>query len=363
MKETRDIIEHMFNERNTSPRTRETYTRCTRYFENITGHPLPALLNIAETEEENNTPWKSTSLRQWLIQYREWCYKNYKKTTADIYFVSIITLFRHFEITINPLPYFSTKHTIQPTPINPDLLVDREILKLCINTNNPLIKAITLLMSSSGITRVDALNLTINDYLQSTLEYHHANDINQAIETMTDDVIPTWNITRQKTGVTYYTFSSPESTQAINNYLLTRQDNDPRLFKINQRYLSYLFKKINDDLGLGRNGEFSRFAPHMLRRYHATQLIEAGFSDSKVDLLQGRKPRSIAYQSYVKIKPSKLREEYIQALPFLVIEDYNRVKTELDLIKEENQHYKDNLNDLWNELKDLKRRQEIWDTL
>lgn len=101
----------------------------------------------------------------------------------------------------------------------------------------------------------------------------------------------------------------------------------------------------------------------MLRRYHATQLVEAGMDTEKINILQGRKPKSIAYKSYIKIKPSKLKQEYISALPYLVVEDYNKVKTELDLIKEENKEYKDNLNSLWNELNSMKARQEAWEEL
>ena len=102
----------------------------------------------------------------------------------------------------------------------------------------------------------------------------------------------------------------------------------------------------------------------MLRRYHATQLIEAGMTESKVDLLQGRKPSSIAYQSYVKIKPSKLRDEYIGALPYLVVEDINRVKTELEATKEqlevvtvENMKYRNDLKDILERIRKLEESQ------
>lgn len=336
------ILQTLFQERNTSEGTQRIYWRSVNYFENITNKTITECLKIAEQEEENNIRWKNCSLRKWLIQYRKWVYEKYKVSTARTYMTMIKTVFHHYDITIEALPYFSTKQSKQSIPINPDNLVDRDILKLCIETNNPLLKAITLLMSSSGISRIDILNLTIGDYLEATSEYHtHKNSIRYAIKDMNDlDVIPTWHLKRQKTGVHYYTFSSPESTRAINMYLLTRDGlltkNKP-LFSVNERYFNQLFKDTNDNLGLGKNGEYSRFAPHMLRRYHATQLIEAGISESKVDLLQGRKPQSVAYTSYIKIKPSKMKSEYIEALPFIVIEDINRVKTELDVVKGNNE--------------------------
>lgn len=74
----------------------------------------------------------------------------------------------------------------------------------------------------------------------------------------------------------------------------------------------------------------------MLRRYHSTQLAEAGMEEGKIDMLQGRKPRSVLYQSYLKIKSRVLKDEYIECLPYLVIEDINKYKTELEVSQEKN---------------------------
>ena len=368
-------LERFFSERNSSYSTKTTYWRSVNYFEKVNEIEITEALEIAETEEENNIRWKNTHLRDWLIAYREWCYNNYKKATAQLYLTAITTLFRHYDITVEKLPYYNTNRAEQSIPINPDELVDRDVLRLCIDTNNPLLKAIVLFMSSSGIARIDVLNLTIGDYLEATKEYHsHMDSVKYAIQDMEDlDVVPEWHLTRQKTGVQYFTFSSPESTRAINMYLLTRNETLSKskpLFDIHPRYFNQLFKDTNDNLGLGLNGQYSRFAPHMLRRYHATQLIEAGISESKVDLLQGRKPQSIAYTSYIKIKPSKMKTEYIEALPFIVIEDIEAVKSELDITKQqltkktdEYEQLNASIQDIYNELNDMKKRQDIWDQL
>lgn len=351
------LLNRMFRERNSSDSTRSTYWRSVNYFENLTNHDIVECLEIAETEEENNIRWKNCHLRQWLIQYREWCYENYKIPTAKLYLTAIITLFRHFEVTVEHLPYYSTKQATKSIPINPDKLVDREILKLCINTSNPLLRAIVLLMSSSGISRIDTLNLTIQDYLNATNTTQLTN--------IPNDTIPTWTLTRQKTGQDYYTFSSPESTTAINAYLLTRTNIKPNepLFKVHERYFSDLFKLRNDELGLGRNGEYRRFAPHMLRRYHATQLIEAGLSVDKVNILQGRKPQGIAYESYVKIKPSRLKQEYIHALPYLVVEDVNKYKTENEVLREENTVLKTRYDRIQADIDSIEARMNAWEEL
>jgi integrase len=276
-------------------------------------------------------------------------------------------VFRHFEITVEKLPYFSTVSATPSIPINPDLLVDRDVLRLCIGVGNPLLKAVVLFMSSSGLAKTDTLNLTLKDYLIATGSNLNQHPIYAVKEMEGKQIIGVWeNLRRQKTGHQYYTFSSPESTTAINHYLLTREhlnSLDLPLFDISGKRLSDLFKETNDQLGLGKNGEFSRFATHMLRRYHSTQLAEAGMEEGKIDMLQGRKPRTVLYQSYLKIKTSTLKEDYIRALPYLIIEDVERYKTELELVREENQQYRDELAEFRRDLNDLKKRQLIWEEM
>ena len=73
----------------------------------------------------------------------------------------------------------------------------------------------------------------------------------------------------------------------------------------------------------------------MLRKYHASQLAEAGISTDHINLLQGRKIPGVAHETYIRIRPETLREEYIQALPHIVISDEDRVKTELETVTEQ----------------------------
>ena len=367
MKTKEEILSLLFFERGSSDSTQKSYTRTVNVFEKVTGLTLPEMLTIAESQEDNNVSWKNRDLRKWLITYRKYVYENYKKRTAKSYLTLVVSVFRHFEITVEKLPYFSTVSATPSIPIDPDLLVDRDVLRMCINVGNPLLRAVVLFMSSTGLAKTDTLNLTLRDYLIATDSNLNQHPIYSVKEMEGKQIIGVWNnLMRQKTGHQYYTFSSPESTTAINHYLLTREhlnSLDLPLFDISSKRLSDLFKETNDMLGLGKNGEFSRFATHMLRRYHSTQLAEAGMEEGKIDMLQGRKPRSVLYQSYLKIKPSKLKEEYIKALPYIVIEDVNKYKTELEKVKEENKLYKDELNEFRKDLNDLKKRSIIWEEL
>jgi hypothetical protein len=117
-----------------------------------------------------------------------------------------------------------------------------------------------------------------------------------------------------------------------------------------------IFERLNSEFQLGKVGNYGRLRPHMLRKYHASQLAESGMTTDHINLLQGRKVTGIAHKHYIRIKPETLREEYIEALPYLVIEDVNQYKTENQQLREENEAYKSNLEEIWNELNQLKKR-------
>ena len=336
---TDEILEKFFHERNSSQSTITTYTRVVGIYEKFTGETLPNLLNIADDEEYNNIRWKNTDTRRYIITFREYLYGKYNVSTAKLYLTAIITIYRHFEITIPPLPYYSTKHARRTDPLLPEQLLDRDILRECITISSPVVKSLILFMSSSGVSRIDVLNLTIEDYLEATKDYHsHQDSVKYAIREMRDNpepIIPEFHLTRQKTGQQYVTFCSHEAVKSINAYLLTRTEilhrNQP-LFKIHERYFNTIFERLNEHFQLGKVGNWNRIRSHMLRKYHASQLAEAGVSTDHINLLQGRKIPGIAHETYIRIKPETLREEYIQALPYIVISDEDRVKTELEKV-------------------------------
>lgn len=328
---TEDMIETFFKQRNTSKGTKRRYKLYFKKYEEFTGHTMNELIQIAEQEETDNIRWKNTQTREWLISYREIIYNQYCLGTAKSQFTPIITFYRHFEIEIPKLPYYNQKQMYNYPPLVYDDLPDRQILSQAIELADIRTKAIILFISSSGISRVDTLNLTIKDYLDAVNEYTNSYDLFTALEKMEgQDIIPGFQLRRQKTGQPYIAFCSHEAVRAINYYLSNRKDEltlDRPLFKVNKRYFNKLFEELNADMGLGKRGAYNRFRSHMLRKYHASQLAEAGMSTEKINLLQGRKVKGVAHASYIRIKTDTLKQEYIQALPYLVVEDVNKVKT------------------------------------
>lgn len=354
MRPTTEILNEIFIERNSSPNTQKSYQRAVNTFELYFEQHLGEILIIAETEEDQGIPWRKSRLREYLIEFRGYLYNKYKSKTAKLYLTLIISIFRHFEFIIPKLPRFS--EDIEVIPILPEDIPDREMLQKCLEVAPKIVETFALFTSSSGMSRRDALNLKVKDYLEATKEYHHSDNVQEAIKIMNDidvDIVPVFrDLTRQKTGLPYYTFCSPEAVKSLNNYLLSRRvliynenkevvgsrDVQPEddLFDVSYQWIGDLFDEINQKLGLGKAGRYNRFTIHMMRRYHATQLHSAGMSEDRINLLQGRTPKSVIHESYIRVKAEDLKEEYIRALPYIVVTEIDKVKTKLDVEVEKN---------------------------
>lgn len=376
MKTTEEILNEIFIERNSSENTQKSYQRAVNNFELYFDKQLGEILIIAETEEDQRIPWRKSTLREYLIEFRGYLYNKYKSKSAKLYLTLIMSIFRHYEFVIPKLPRFS--EDIEVIPILPEDIPDREMLQKCLEIAPKIVETFALFTSSSGMSRRDALNLKVKDYLEATKEYHNANNVQEAIKEMNKsnvDIVPCFrDLTRQKTCLPYYTFCSPEAAESINNYLLSRRvliydetgevvgtrdvNVNDNLFDVSYQWIGDLFDEINEKLGLGKAGRYNRFTIHMMRRYHATQLHAAGMSEDRINLLQGRTPKSVIHESYIRVKAEDLKEEYIKCLPYIVVTEIDKVRTKLDVTLEKNEDLQCENDTLKSELNDIRSRQD-----
>ena len=178
-------------------------------------------------------------------------------------------------------------------------------------------------MSSSGCAKRETLNLTVQDFIDATSDYHYSDNIYQVLDQLKDreDIIPTFRLKRQKTNKYYYTFCSPEAVQALIFYMLTWEEEikpEDKLFPIHEDYVTILFIELNNTLQLGKRGTYNRLRSHMLRKFHASQLYNDGMSLDEVDALQGRR-KDTTHTAYFMENPLKLKEKYIEHLNCITI--------------------------------------------
>ena len=77
--------------------------------------------------------------------------------------------------------------------------------------------------------------------------------------------------------------------------------------------------KINNQLKLGKINNYSRFRCHMLRKYHASNLLNnTNFTIDEIDALQGR-TKNKTQRSYFLNDEKKLKEKYKKYLEIIDI--------------------------------------------
>ena len=310
-------IKKISNNRNLSQHSQKALRNTLKHYTRLNQLTLDELITEAETEEEKGIRWKHRKLRERLIQYQNHLLHNYKYNTTKLYMTMIKTWYHEHEIEIGKLPPINKNQARIGEPITYNDLPTKDTLKKAYYKANPVLRAIILFTISTGCGKQEVLNLTRQDYQEWIKPYTTDQILTEKI-----DIIPTIRLKRQKTNKHYYTFTTPEAIREISIYLNTRHDDDPKLFKVSYRHLTYLMMKMNDELGLGFVNGTTRFRMHMLRKFHATSLHsgENGLSLDEIDSLQGRGKDNIR-ESYFLDNPEDLKKKYIRNIDKVTILD------------------------------------------
>ena len=362
------LLKEIHLAKNHSQQTKNVYQTAAKIYCQFFDMTLTEL--IEEAEKEENIKWKYRKLKKRLIEFRHYLIENHPQNTVKTYFQKITSIYNYYEIEIGPLPTINKKSYNTAEPITFKDLPDKKIIREALNISNHTMKAIILFMSSSGCARTETLSLTVQDYIDAVQDYTNKTEIIEVIDELNqqENIIPTFQVYRKKTGKYYTTYCSPEAVKAINSHLLARENvsNDSKLFKRNKQYLIDKFQEINDELGLGKVGKYNRFRSHMLRKFHASALYNDGMSIDKVNDLQG-KSKTLTDQAYFMVNPDDLKAEYIEHLPALMMgKEVEKIKIkspEYLRLESENKQYKESLEEMWEEINNIKKRKDIWDEL
>lgn len=360
MIENEPLINEYTSARGLSEKRIQTVKSILNHYSRFQNATLPQLINEADIEEEQGIRWKRRTLKKRLINYMNHLKLIMLYSSANAYFSVVKTFYRHNEIEIGYLPSFNVNMNFNLSdPITYKDLPDKEIIRKAVEISNPLFKAIILLLSSTGMAKVDLRQLTIKDWLNATERYHHTDNLSEALKIMLNadvDIIPIWRLRRKKTNKYFVTFNTHETSIAIINYLQSVIDkkelhNSDRLLPVSETYFTIKFEEINDSLGLGKAGTYNRFRGHMLRKFHASNLKKAGMSRDEINVLQGKSNGRVD-DVYFFEDENKLYNDYLKYMHSLLIyTDVNVVTVDDDdviLIKKENDELRKQMNELIN---------------
>lgn len=360
-----ELLKNLFITCNHSKGTQKAYNYALKVYCSYFQMEIRDLLMEAEDEENKGIKWKHSKLKSRLLEFRHFLLGKYSLNTVKSIMINVIRFYKFYDIEIYDLPKMNEKSIQKPQPIYFSDLPDKAIIREAVAIANPVMKAVILFICSSGCARAETLSLTIQDYINALSEYlpRRNMDIFEIIDLISDNdnIVPTFHVRRKKTNKYYTTYCSPEAVKAINAHILSRTDNitnESKLFKLAVNYFTIHFQRINDDLGLGKIGEYNRFRSHMLRKFHASALYNDGMSMDNVNDLQG-KAKNKTDQAYFMINPEDLKYEYIKHLPAVTINEEVKklsVKSpEFIQMENENQSLRSELGEMRKEMDDVKQ--------
>ena len=332
------LFQQMIIRKKLKPNTVNAYIQVLHHYCNFTGMTPSQLRQEAYHEQktiEDDISWK---INQYLTNFnRKLIDEEYSESTINTFLTNIYSFYRAFKIKI---PYPIEIKRVRRFKKESELIKIEHIQKVVNGTSNFKHKAIILLLATSGMRSGDMRNLTIEDFLEATQEYHNTNDIEKAIMVMEGkDVVPCWEFISQKTKEHTITFNSPECTEFIitylkddpflhsSKYLFTNQYGDKYL----RNGIVSVFKDLNRRVGLGsipkknKNNSkmvynYSFFHAHGLREFFATTMARKGVPYSILKKMMGQAVLQVDH-AYIHPDKESCRDAYYKVLPYLSVRD------------------------------------------
>jgi integrase len=269
--------------------------RYLRHYCNFTGKTPTELIKDAwDASQKEIPPYEIAEydLKDILKKFKEYLEsKDYSERTVKENIIVVKSFYNFRQITV-PKTNFKYKETDTADKVVKTLedLPGKDEIRKALSFANPLVKAIILVMISSGMDASTVSSLRMKDFIEGlgnmavTTENGLLNidKTREKVEGINGPIV-IWNVRRQKLGLNgqdYITFSTPEAIMAILSYLdyhFPPTHEDP-LFrningvKIRENLFSYYFSELNRKCNFGNLGRFIYFRSHNLRKFFANQM-------------------------------------------------------------------------------------------
>lgn len=391
------LIEFLDARRRKQSTKREYANRVLKYCEFLDKTPTE-LIEEAEEDQINYPLIRQRRIKEYLLNFRENLDSSDVVPTYVNDVMAIVKAFyRQFEITLPEISN-TTKEDDNQRPMTMDDLPSLEDLEIITEKASLKNKAIILLGISSGMGSAELRSLKVSDYFKAhNVNIDENTDILEVIRDKIDEShVPTWHIKRIKTGMPYYTFSSPESNKAINNYLkyklkkykeyweklpllngVRKRNTERAMNNIKTTEDTYLFDvsggymkdvsftmsigRLNDSCGFGKVGKQRYFHSHIMRKIFSSTVVNNGMELTDANWLLGHKIHKMS-DIYTKPSINRLKQEYLRVLPFLSIEEVETLTLESDeykALREENEALRAQFADIQSKLPELKELKDL----
>lgn len=363
------VFKDFIRSRGIKEQTIRLYESRIRHYCNFTGKSPSELIEEAEEEQDAGIKRRRRKVKIYLLDFIDYQKeKGRGKTTIKSYIETIKGFYYDNDIDI-PKIRNSFKDTNNPTleklPTKEEYIT---AIKHCVTLRD---KAILLLQLSSGMGAAEVRNLKYYHFYNALKEYInlHESDIfdiskikHQTKEI--SDLVGIWQVVRYKTGMPYITFSSPEATHAIIDYLIERNIQksivslEEPLFiangkQISEHAFSFIYRRINQRANFGnRNKNRDFLTSHIPRKMFATTMYESDVEFMAVEWMLGHKIDDTR-AAYYKNNVENLKKQYLEGLEGLTLEkikvkkvttpEYDILLKELNELRERDENYEKEL--------------------
>jgi len=330
--ENETIFKEYCRDRNLAPNSVKLYRLAFHKYTDFHDMTLEELIDEAEADEDTIPRLRKRRITKRLSEFKEHLETSKTSPSYINHQIALIRAFyNEFEIQLPKTRRRKTRsdrkvETIEDLPTKDDI-------RKCLHKSNTAYKAIILLMLSSGMSRSEVPSLTFKHYYDSIPLERYPKNLGELIDKVIDNenLILYWRLKRIKTGKNYFTFSSPEVSDWILEYLKELHRDYPdyipqpedTLFRpfnipLNPDSLSQNFKRINRRAGLIKPAGGLTVRPHVLRKIFSTTLERNKFPHLYTRWLMGHSIDSTT-SAYFKADPEALKEDYIQIINHLTV--------------------------------------------
>jgi len=319
--------------RSLKPETIRSYTRKLTIYSIVTGMTPTQFIEEAEVDEDLNIRKRLRKIKGHFTELQDHLLTNdYSPQKIEDIITTIRGFYSYYDIDLPKRMYHA------PVPdLQNEAIPSKEDINKALNLCNVKYQAIIQLMSTSGISLGDVLNLKVSDFLNGLNVLPEEQDINiLSYGTWTDiceNQVPMWHIQRMKSGTSHVTFNTPETTKTIINYL---DENPPKsiddpLFrgstgnKLRNDVFQRFLRKLNKQCGWSDVGRQIFFHSHILRKFFSNRLEEGGMPHHYIRQLMGHRKDPLT-RTYFSTPSDKLREEYHIFMNNLIFLEENKLE-------------------------------------
>lgn len=370
-KNENEIFDYWYMKRDLAPASKIAYSNAMNLFLDKLNYTILDLYNSFQEIKENNEDIDETYFGFQIIKIFDELKKN--PDFSSRYVKQVHTSLQSFCKTFKfILPEIKIKTNNKRCNIR--RLPEKHEIRKALSISSPRNKAIISIAIMSGMRCNEISHMTFPELIENInaeigTSYHTVHDLIENQERILAQDVYTYHTRSWKTNFDYTTFIPAETMKLILEYLETiptqKLDATQHVFRTNSNDKPLLSKSISSSFNyLSKQcgfeepqvkGQYGIFAPHQLRRYFFTNVMNT-VGSTYADMWTGHKLSEV-HSAYIRVDQSMI-DKYRECLPVLSVTNQSLTlseKSEYEILKEK----QDMILDVYQKLDELNLLEKV----